>query len=76
MPAWISSGGAFALRACTLLEQSSTQARLAVDDPSTLPRRFDLLLSRSTRRGYRCEITSRKGKIVDVAFIDDTAARH
>src|SRR5438876_339272 len=52
--AWIRFDDGFSVRACRLVELSSTGIRIMVDAPRDVTDRFSLLLSRDAAPGRRC----------------------
>jgi PilZ domain len=68
-PGWITLEGGFAARPCLVQDMSSTGARIALDDPNTLPAKLRLALSRDARTGRNCEVVWRRGKSVGIKFV-------
>jgi hypothetical protein len=67
--AWFADDQGFALRSCTIVDMSSEGAQIKVDTAARLPRRFRLILSRSTRAELRCDIRWQRGRTVGVKFV-------
>jgi len=67
---WISLDGGFAARPCSVLDLSSSGAKLTVDDPTSVSNRVKLAFTRDTRLGRTCDVVWRRGKTLGVRFID------
>jgi hypothetical protein len=68
-PGWITLEGGFAVRACVVQDMSTTGAKIAIDDPNTLPARLKLAFTRDARTGRNCEVVWRRGKLVGIKFV-------
>ena len=66
---WITLDGGFAARPCTVLDLSSSGARITIDDPNAVTAKVRLALSRDARTGRSCAVVWRRGKTVGVKFI-------
>lgn len=66
--AWIRPDGGFSVRPCLIADLSDAGARLVVDEPQTVGREFVLMMTRDTRRGYRCRVRWRRGREIGAAF--------
>jgi hypothetical protein len=66
---WITLEGGFAARQCTVLDLSSTGAKVVVDDPQSVTATVRLAFSRDARTGRMCEVVWRRGKTLGVRFI-------
>jgi hypothetical protein len=67
--AWIRLDGGFSVRACRLIDLSSTGIRITVDAARDVAPRFSLLLSRDNPPGRRCQVKWRKGSEIGAEFI-------
>src|SRR5262249_11429039 len=66
--AWIRFDDGFSVRACRLIDLSSTGVRIVVDAPHDVAGQFSLLLSRGAP-GRRCRIKWRQGSEIGAEFI-------
>jgi hypothetical protein len=66
---WITLDGGFAARPCTVLDLSSTGAKLTVDDPQVVTAKVRLAFSRDARTGRTCQVVWRRGKTLGIKFI-------
>jgi hypothetical protein len=66
--AWITLDGGFAARPCTVIDVSSTGAKIKMDDPSAVHTKLKLSYSRDGRRGKRCEVMWRRGSTMGLKF--------
>jgi hypothetical protein len=66
---WITLDGGFAARLCTVLDLSSTGAKITVDDPSVVTAKVRLAFSRDARTGRTCQVVWRRGKTLGVKFV-------
>ena len=66
--AWIRFDDGFSVRACQLVDCSSTGIRIRVDAPRDVTDRFSLLLSRDAP-GRRCRVKWRKGSEIGAEFV-------
>jgi hypothetical protein len=66
--AWIVLDGGFAARACTVVDLSTTGAKLRVSDPDAVHTKLRLVFSRDGRKGRTCEVVWRRGNIMGVKF--------
>lgn len=67
--AWITLDGGFAARPCTVLDLSTTGAKLMVDDPQAVLSTMRLAFSRDARTGRVCDVVWRRGKTLGVRFV-------
>ena len=72
--AWIRFDDGFSVRACRLVELSSTGIRIMVDAPRDVTDRFSLLLSRNAAPGRRCRIKWRNGSEIGAEFLGATSS--
>jgi hypothetical protein len=66
---WITLDGGFAARPCTVLDLSSTGAKIIIDDPQVVAAKVRLAFSRDARTGRTCEVMWRRGKTLGVKFV-------
>jgi hypothetical protein len=67
---WITLEGGFAARQCTVLDLSTTGAKIVVDDPgSVTTSKIRLAFARDARTGRDCEVVWRRGKTLGVRFL-------
>jgi hypothetical protein len=66
---WIRFDDGFSVRACRLIDLSSTGVRLAVDAPHDVANRFSLLMSRGATPGRKCRVKWRDGSEIGAEFI-------
>jgi hypothetical protein len=66
---WITLDGGFAARPCTVLDLSSTGAKITIDDPNAVTAKVRLALSRDVRTGRICQLVWRRGKTVGIKFV-------
>jgi hypothetical protein len=67
--AWIFFDGGFAARPCIVQDMSSTGAKIAIDDPNSLPAKLRLAFERDARTGRSCEVVWRRGATVGIKFV-------
>ena len=67
--AWIRFDDGFSVRACRLIDRSSTGIRIVVDAPRDVADRFSLLLSRDAAPGRRCRVKWRNGSEIGAEFV-------
>jgi len=68
-PAWITLDGGFAARQCTVLDVSSSGAKITLnEDAERLPATLRLAFARDTRTGRNCRVVWRNGRSVGVRF--------
>ena len=67
--AWIRFDDGFSVRACRLIDPSSTGIRIAVDAPRDVAGSFSLLLSRDAAPGRRCRVKWRNGSEIGAEFV-------
>ena len=67
--AWIRFDDGFSVRACRLIDLSSTGVRIMVDAPRDVADRFSLLLSRDAAPGRRCRVKWRNGSEIGAEFV-------
>lgn len=67
--AWIFFDGGFAARPCVVQDMSATGARVAIDDPNSLPAKLRLAFERDARTGRNCEVVWRRGNAVGIKFV-------
>jgi hypothetical protein len=70
--AWVRLDGGFSVRACRLIDLSSSGIRIMVDAPHDVAGRFNLLLSRDAAPGRRCRVKWRKGSEIGAEFVGAT----
>ena len=70
--AWIRFDDGFSVRACRLVELSSTGIRIVVDAPRDVADRFSLLLTRDAAPGRRCRVKWRNGSEIGAEFVGAT----
>ena len=68
-PGWITLDGGFAARQCLVDDLSSTGAKITLGEPTMLPARLRLAMSRDARTGRACEVIWRRGKSAGVKFV-------
>jgi hypothetical protein len=66
---WITLDGGFAARPCTVLDLSSSGAKITIDDPNAVIAKVRLAMSRDTRTGRTCQVVWRRGKTIGVRFV-------
>jgi hypothetical protein len=66
---WIRFDDGFSVRACRLMDLSSTGVRIMVDAPHDVADRFSLLLSRGAAPGRRCRVKWRKNSEIGAEFV-------
>ena len=66
---WIRLDDGFSVRACRLIDLSSSGVRLLVDAPHDVADRFSLPLSRDAAPGRRCRIKWRSGSEIGAEFV-------
>jgi hypothetical protein len=66
---WITLDGGFAARPCTVLDLSSTGAKISIDDPQVVTAKVRLAFSRDARNGRSCSVVWRRGKTLGVKFV-------
>jgi hypothetical protein len=66
---WITLDGGFAARPCTVLDLSSTGAKITIDDPNAVTAKARLAFSRDARMGRTCQVVWRRGKTLGIKFI-------
>jgi hypothetical protein len=67
--AWIRFDDGFSVRACRLIDLSSSGVRIVVDAPHDVADRFSLLLTRDAAPGRRCRVKWRDGSEIGAEFI-------
>lgn len=68
--AWLASGGG-SLVNCTVIDISSSGAKLTIDEVDQLPETFSLWLSRYGPPRYSCRVVWRSSNSVGVTFESD-----
>jgi len=66
--AWLDIGGGSPLLPCTLIDISSSGARLALDDAAQVPPTFALRLTRNGTENYSCRVVWRNVDALGIAF--------
>jgi hypothetical protein len=66
---WIRFDDGFPVRACRLIDLSSSGIRIMVDAPYDVADRFSLMLSRNGVPGWRCRVKWRNGPEIGAEFI-------
>lgn len=66
---WVTLDGGFAALPCTVLDLSSTGAKITIDDPQVVTAKVRLAFSRDARTGRNCEVVWRRGKTLGVKFV-------
>ena len=66
---WIRLDDGFSVRACRLIDLSSSGVRIMVDAPHDVAQRFSLLLTRNAVPGRRCRVKWRKGSEIGADFV-------
>ena len=66
--AWIVLDGGFAARSCTVVDLSSTGAKIRTSDPDAVHTKLRLAFSRDGRNGRACEVVWRRGDTMGVKF--------
>jgi len=66
--AWIVLEGGFAARPCTVIDISSSGAKVRTDDPSAVHTRLQLKFSRDGKQGRVCEVVWRRGTTMGLKF--------
>ena len=73
---WIRFDDGFSVRACRLIDLSSSGFRLLVDAPHDVAGHFSLLLTRHAAPGRRCRVKWRRGREIGAEFVGaDTGRR-
>jgi PilZ domain len=67
--AWIRFDDGFSVRACRLIELSSSGIRIVVEAPHDVADRFSLLLARDAAPGRRCRVKWRHGSEIGAEFV-------
>ena len=67
--AWIRLDGGFSVRACRLVDLSSSGVRILVEAPHDVADRFNLLLTRGAAPGRRCRVKWRNGSEIGAEFV-------
>ena len=66
---WIRLDDGFSVRACRLIDLSSSGVRILVDAPHDVAQRFSLLMTRNAVPGRRCRVKWRKGSEIGADFV-------
>ena len=66
--AWIILDGGFAARRCTVVDASTSGAKIRMDDPSAVHTKMRLSYSRDGRKGQHCEVVWRRGTTMGLKF--------
>ena len=66
--AWIVLDGGFAARPCTVIDLSTSGAKIRTDDPSAVHTRLQLKFARDGKKGRRCEVVWRRGTVMGLKF--------
>jgi hypothetical protein len=66
--AWIVLEGGFAARPCTVLDLSTSGAKIRTDDSSAVHTKLQLAFSRDGRKGQACEVVWRRGVTMGLKF--------
>lgn len=72
--AWLTLDGGFAKRDCTILDLSSSGARIQVADAGSgsIDNKLNLAFSKDVRKVTRCRLVWRKGSVMGVEFMAKT----
>jgi hypothetical protein len=70
--AWMLLDGGFAKRHCTILDLSSTGARIKLTDSGSITSDLSLVLTGDVRKVTRCRLVWRKESVIGVEFIERT----
>jgi len=70
--AWMLLDGGFAKRSCTILNLSSTGARIQLTDNGSIGTDLSLALTGDVRKVTRCRLIWRKDSVIGVEFIERT----
>lgn len=70
--AWMLLDGGFAKRNCTILNLSSTGARIKLADNGAVGNDLSLALTGDVRKVTRCRLVWRKDSVIGVEFIERT----
>lgn len=70
--AWVLLDGGFAKRNCTILNLSTTGARIKLSDSGSIGNNLSLALTGDVRKVTRCRLVWRKDSVVGVEFIERT----
>lgn len=71
-PAWVLLDGGFAKRNCTILNLSSTGARIKLTEDGPIGNNLSLALTGDVRKVTRCRLIWRKDTVIGVEFIERT----
>ncbi|MBI3700839.1 MAG: PilZ domain-containing protein [Afipia sp.] len=66
--AWALLDGSFAKRVCTIVNISSTGAKLQCSEAESIPQIFQLAIN-DTRKVSCCKVVWRKGKLIGIQFV-------
>jgi hypothetical protein len=72
--AWLTLDGGFAKRPCTVVDISTTGARLAVENGSKLGSKIALALTMDVRKLTPCRLVWQRGNEIGVEFVQATNA--
>lgn len=67
--AWMTLDGGFAKRPCTVLDISSTGARIRINDPSAITGKMAISFFNDVHKATRCRMVWRKGSEMGVEFL-------
>jgi hypothetical protein len=70
--AWVLLDGGFAKRNCTILDLSSTGARIKLTDRGSIGSDLSLALTGDVRKVTRCRLIWRRDSVIGVEFIERT----
>lgn len=70
--AWMLLDGGFAKRNCTILNLSSTGARIKLSENNAIGNDLSLALTGDVRKVTRCRLVWRKDSVIGVEFIERT----
>jgi len=66
---WLTLEVGFAKRPCTVLDMSSTGARISVENPNKIGGRLALALTKDVRKLTPCRVIWQKGNQIGVEFV-------
>jgi PilZ domain-containing protein len=69
LSAWIKFDGDHVGRKCQVMDLSLHGAKVAADVDTDIGSRFSLTLVPHARKGQRCEVIRRRGKMVGIKFV-------
>lgn len=69
MGVWLTLDGGFAKRPCTIIDLSTTGARLAVENGGKLGSRIALAMTKDVRKLTPCRLVWQRGNEIGVEFV-------